>query len=118
MSSGLALAKNLLDRYVVRTYLADQDITIYHTKSVLLEKPLAVLEKKILAKFDTLLASETISREEYEKAVQAYSDFVLHLSIYRDYRQSTLVKEKTLSAIKIFSAVYAKKPTPGPEPSL
>jgi len=81
-------------------------------------KPLSILESKVLAKFNTLLESETISRNEYETSVQAYDDFVLHLMIYRDYGKNILSKERALKAIKIFSTTYAKKVVPKSETTI
>ncbi len=75
---------------------------------VKLEKALAVLEKKVLIKFGSLLESGTITSEEYSTAVQAYDDFILHLMIYRNYGQNPLAKERALTAIKIFTATYQK----------
>ena len=66
VTSGLALAKNFLDRYVIREYMSEQNITVYRTKNPLLIKPLSILEKKILTKFDSLLTSGKISRSEYD----------------------------------------------------
>lgn len=103
--------KNLLDRYVTRTYIAEKNITLYRTKNAALSKPLATLESKIIGKFDALLASDTISRSEYETAVQAYDNFVLHLMIYRDYGKTTLSKERALKAVKVFMATYKKQIT-------
>lgn len=108
VTSGLALAKNFLDRYVIREYMSEQNITVYRTKNPLLTKPLSVLEKKILTKFDSLLVSGKISRSEYDTSVQAYDDFILHLMIYRDYGKNTLSKERAIAAMKIFLATYKK----------
>lgn len=108
VTSGLALAKNFLDRYVIREYMSEQNITVYRTKNPLLTKPLSVLEKKILTKFDSLLVSGKISRSEYDTSVQAYNDFILHLMIYRDYGKNTLSKERAIAAMKIFLATYKK----------
>ncbi|HBB27595.1 TPA: hypothetical protein DCZ36_03830, partial [Candidatus Gracilibacteria bacterium] len=116
--SGVAFAKNFLDRYITRAYLPEHNITLYRTKNPLLMKPLSILESKVLAKFNTLLESETISRNEYETSVQAYDDFVLHLMIYRDYGKNILSKERALKAIKIFSTTYAKKVVPKSETTI
>lgn len=114
--SGVTFAKNFLDKYVTREYLPEQNITLYRTKNPLLVKPLSILENKVLAQFNALLSSETISRGEYETSVQAYDDFVLHLMIYRDYGKSSLSKDRALAAIKIFTTTYAKKVLPRVEP--
>lgn len=109
VTSGIALAKNLLDRYVIREYISEKNITLYRTKNPLLVKPLGILEGKIISKFDTLLASGTISRSEYDTSVQAYNDFVLHLMIYRDYGKSSLSKQRAIDAMKVFLTTYKKK---------
>ncbi|EKD29801.1 MAG: hypothetical protein ACD_78C00267G0002 [uncultured bacterium (gcode 4)] len=109
VSSGVTLARNFLDRYIVRAYLPEQNITVYRIKNPALSKALAALETKVLAKFDRLLASGTISRAEYDTAIQAYDDFILHLSLYRDYGRTKLSKDRALVAIKIFTTIYAKK---------
>lgn len=108
VTNGITLVKNLLDRYVTRTYIAEKNITLYRTKNAALTKPLAALENKIIGKFDALLSSDTISRSEYETAVQAYDNFVLHLMIYRDYGKTTLSKDRAMAAIKVFIATYRK----------
>lgn len=118
VNNGLTFAKNYLDRYIVRQYLTARNITVYRTKNTTINKPLAILEEKVLAKFDLLLSSETITPEEYNIAVQAYNDFVLHLSIYRSLNKSSIVKNRTLDAIKIFTTIYAKKVLPKIEPTL
>gem|GEM_PF-7066551 len=107
--SGVSLAKNILDRYIVRAILPAQNITIYRIRNPVLTKALATLETKVLAKFDRLLSSGTITQTEYETAVQAYNDFILHLSLYRDYGRTKLSKDRALAAIKIFTGVYAKQ---------
>lgn len=114
--SGVALAKNFLDRYVIRDYIPEKNITLYRTKNPLLVKPIAALERKVIAKFDALLKNGNISRDEYESSVQAYDDFILHLMIYRDYGKSALSKDRALAAIKIFTATYAKNITVHSEP--
>lgn len=116
--SGVTLVKNILDRYIVSIYIPEKNITLYRTKNPLLEKPLSILEEKVLAKFDALLESETISQDEYRSSIQAYNDFVLHLMIYRDYGKNVLSKDRALAAIKIFTATYAKKVLPKTEPTL
>lgn len=100
---------NLHDRYITRTFLPGRNITIYRTKNPIITKALAALEAKVLAKFDRLLSSGTISRAEYDTAVQAYNDFILHLSLYRDYGRTKLSKDRALAAIKVFTGVYARK---------
>lgn len=104
--SGITLAKNFLDRYIVREYIPEKNITLYRTKNPLLAKPLGILEGKIIAKFDALLGSKSISESEYVASVQAYNDFVLHLMIYRDYGKNLLSKERALIAIKTFMKTY------------
>lgn len=114
--SGVTFTKNFLDKYVIRIYLPEQNITLYRTKNPLLVKPLSILENKVLAQFNALLENGSISRGEYETSVQAYDDFILHLMIYRDYGKSPLSKERALAAIKIFTTTYAKKVLPKVEP--
>lgn len=109
VSSGVTLARNFLDRYIVRATLPAQNITVYRIKNPALTKALAALETKVLAKFDRLLSSGTITRSEYDTAVQAYDDFILHLSLYRDYGRTKLSKDRALAAIRVFTGVYAKK---------
>lgn len=109
VTSGMNLSKNFLDRYVVRDPLANRtDIVVYRTKNPALQRVLSVLENKVLRKFDTLLENGTITDDEYQTAVQAYDDFVLHLMIYRDYRKNSLAKERALAAIKVFTTIYQK----------
>lgn len=110
VNDGIVLAKNFLDRYVAREPIDNRtDIMVYRTKELALQRPLSVLENKVLRKFGALLESGTITDAEYRTAVQAYDDFVLHLSLYRNYGKSVLVKERALSAIKVFTAIYGKK---------
>lgn len=116
--SGVTFAQTFLDRYVLRTSIGEKGITLYRTRNPLLVKPLGVLENKIITKFDALLESGTITRDEYDSSVQAYNDFVLHLMLYRDYGKNPLSKDRALKAIKIFSATYAKKIIPPSEPTI
>ena len=119
VANGLILAKNVIDRYVNRDFISEKNITLYRTKNTALTKPLWALEKKIIAKFDALLWSESISQEEYNTSVQAYNDFVLHLMIYRDYGKTSVSKERAIAAMKIFMTTYKKKVgDPIVEPSL
>ena len=109
VQTGIPLAKNLLERYVLIEPLTEYpDILIYRTQDPKLEKALAVLEKKVLIKFGALLESDTITTEEYKTSVQAYDDFILHLMIYRNYGQNPLAKERALTAIKTFTTTYQK----------
>lgn len=107
--SGVGFAKTFLDRYIVRAYISEKNITLYRTKNPLLAKPLGALENKIIGKFNALLESDTITRTEYDASVQAYDDFVLHLMMYRDYGKSTLSKDRALAAAKIFLTTYRKQ---------
>lgn len=110
VNEGVALAQNFPDRYVVRENLDNKtDIQVYRTKDPAIQKALSALERKILNKLEKLKQSGTITDTEYRTALQAYDDFVLHLSLYRDYGKNTFAKERALSAIKTLMATYGKK---------
>lgn len=109
VNSGLTLVQKILDRYVIRDTINEKNITLYRTKNPLLAKPLTSLENKIITKLDALLESTTITRSEYDMAVQSYNDFVLHLMIYRDYWKKAISKERAVSSMKVFMATYRKK---------
>lgn len=110
VNNGLLLTKNYLDPYVTREPLTDRsDVIIYRTRDLTIGKALAILEKKILIRFGALLSNGTISDDEYKASVEAYNNFVLHLTIYRNYGKSSLAKERALTAIRLFIATYQKK---------
>lgn len=109
VSSGIVLAKDLLDKYIVRENVSENNTVVYRTKNPLLTKALGSLERKILTKFNALLASNTISIVEYQSSVQTYNDFVLHLMLYRDYGKNTLSKDRALASMKAFLTTYKRK---------
>jgi hypothetical protein len=59
---------------------------IYKTKYKKLVTPLTSLEKIIIKKLEVLRDSETISLNIYNKAISDYNDFVLYITISKEYK--------------------------------
>ncbi|MFC1797718.1 hypothetical protein ACFLY2_00600 [Patescibacteria group bacterium] len=62
----------------------------------------------MLKKLKTLLNTNTISIEKYNKAINDYNEFILHLSIYRQYKNKPAAY-KALTPGRSFLKVYKMK---------
>lgn len=98
---------NPTDKYIT-VYLKDWKIEIYRTKFEKLKKALSILETKVIWKFDKLKNAKVITEEEYIKWIKAYNNFILDLTIYRNY-PNKFSKTRALENIKIFIWIYSKK---------
>lgn len=95
-------------RYINKNFYLNW-IYIYKTKFLPIAVALDKLEAKILAKFEKLKESKTISEEEYLTWINAYNDFVLNLTIYRMYNNPAEAKVKAIKAINIWYNIYKKQ---------
>ncbi|MCH2189175.1 peptidoglycan-binding protein, partial [Candidatus Gracilibacteria bacterium] len=82
------------------------------------------IEPVFIGKFDELLTTETITQSEYEQALSAYNDFVLHFTLFATYRNSE-AKQATIAALRELAPTYRKKvkkvvvaPVQNPPPNL
>lgn len=82
---------------------------IWRTKFEPIAPIMLKLETRYAGKFGKLYETGTIGRTEYETALAAWSDFVLHLSVYRIAGANPLSKARALSAIKTFEPTYKKR---------
>ncbi|MCK9272091.1 chitobiase/beta-hexosaminidase C-terminal domain-containing protein [Candidatus Gracilibacteria bacterium] len=95
-------------KYINKNFYKD-GIYIYKTKFQLIAIALDKLEAKILAKFEKLKDSKTITEEEYLSGINAYNDFVLNLTIYRMYNKPAEAKARAIKAINIWYNIYKKQ---------
>jgi len=87
--------KNIKSRYI------DNKNQIYKTKYTKLKKPLDDFEKIIFTKLKRLNRFKIISDEKYNIAIKDYNDFVLYLSIYKQYKYREAAKKALISWRKI-----------------
>lgn len=73
--------KNLENKYIYKVN-SWKDI-IYKTNIEIIKQPLEKIEKIILNKYKKLLSSNTISKKQYDEAINNYNNFVFYLSVYR-----------------------------------
>ncbi|EKD65971.1 MAG: hypothetical protein ACD_49C00072G0008 [uncultured bacterium (gcode 4)] len=104
-------------RYI-NTNLYRDWIYIYKTKFAPIATALDKLEAKILAKFEKLKDSKTITFDEYLAWINAYNDFVMNLTIYRMYNKPMEAKVRAKNAINIWYNIYKKQILETPQISI
>jgi hypothetical protein len=57
---------------------------IYKTKAQDIQKAMDKIEIVIMKKYDKLLQSKKVNKENYDKMIDDYNNFVLYLSIFRN----------------------------------
>lgn len=95
--------KNFEEKYITKTYVDSK--LIYKTKYTPIIKIVDALEKKVLIKLNTLLQRKTITLEKYNETINNYNQFILHLSIYREYGNKSAAL-KALTPGQSFLKVY------------
>lgn len=103
---------NLEDRYITKTY-KDWKV-IYKSKYEPIKKIVDALESKMIIKLNNLLNSNTITLDKYNETIDNYNQFILHLSIYKQYNNKTAAL-KALNPGKKFLEVYKMKVIYAPE---
>jgi hypothetical protein len=67
------------------------------------------LRSKVEKKLNNLIATNSISQEEFNTAQAAYNEFILHLTIFFDYNKLESARLEALKQARIFIPVYNKK---------
>lgn len=75
----------------------------------LIKKATTWLRSKVEKKLNNLIATNSISQEEFNTAQAAYNDFILHLTIFFDYNKLEAARLEALKQARIFIPVYNKK---------
>ena len=75
--------KNFDEKYVVKKEV--EWLEVYETTYTPIKHLVDKLEWAMLVKFEKLKTAWTISKEKYDQSIKDYNDFILHLSIYRQY---------------------------------
>ncbi len=110
LESSYAKIRNPAAKYVrPQTVSGRIDVTVSRTLDAKIAPALSKLENKYVGKILQLADAGGIDATERQRAIAAWNDFVLHLSVYRATGGNALSKVKALEAIRIFSATYAKK---------
>lgn len=85
------------------------DWGIYKTNYDKLINPLKKVETIIINKLKKLRDSQTISLEQYNKAISDYNNFVLYLSIFQEYDRNTVAGKRWLEAVTSLMKIYKLK---------
>lgn len=67
------------------------------------------LRAKVEKKLNNLLSTNSITQDEYNTAVYAYNDFILHLTIFFEYNKLENARIEALKQARIFIPIYNKK---------
>lgn len=95
--------KNFEEKYIIKT---NRDwLLIYKTTYTPIAKLVDALENAMIIKLNKLLEANTINQEQYNQTIKNYNDFILHLSIYRQYKNKAAAL-KALTPGRGFLKVY------------
>lgn len=103
---GIKANRDLELKYVNKNNVSGN--IVYSPKNELINRATSNLQNKILTKLNNLIISKSISLEEYNRAMNAYNYFILHLDIFIEYK-SEVAKKKVLEQVRIFIPTYNKK---------
>lgn len=76
--------KNPEERYVTKKQ--DENNVIFETNTANIKNTMSWIEKIMFLKYKKLLQTNTIDKEKYNEIVDDYNNFVLYLSIFRNYK--------------------------------
>ena len=111
LKQQVTLMKNRDLRYVNRVLRNSQDLYVYRAKTSEKSDYSKALrqENKIISKLYRLWTTNTISPEEYQKALRSYNSYILHLNISQQYPNYSQAKERANLAYAEWMNTYKKR---------